>query len=265
MSALLDRVVRRYLLAGDVVPFSGGKIKNPHFIKIKGVKYHLSDDGGPLGSPEDHAEWAGDARVIIGPGSGKFKYLWVLDTDREIVAMWRAHDGNEKTRQRASSMSAKLVRLDKRSQLNRVDHATFLIIERAMEHEARENEAALKKYISDNESDMQKLVNQLTQQYFDEEVLPDIENALAAVEGGAIPFGFKPYAPDNLERQKKTSVMSRIMAKKFTVPLVEKYLATKGIDLEAPGVDIQAAEWAVNDVMYASYDKYLPERERNDE
>ena len=259
MKDSIQRVVARYLSAGDVVPF-GGKPKSLHFVKIQGVSYSLSDDGGPLGSPEEQAEWTGDARVIRGPGAGKFKYLWVLDTDRKMVTMWRAHDGNEKVYERASGLSSKLVRLDRRGQLNRVDHATFLIIRRAMEHEANENEAALKKYLIDNESDMQKRVNLLTQRYFDEQVLPDIERAISDVKKGAVPFGFKPHALDNVERQKMVYVMSQVIAKKFSIPLVEKYLASKGIDLEAPGADIQAAEWAVHDVTYAAYDNYLPPR-----
>lgn len=266
--SLLDRVVRRFLSAGDLVNFPGAeaKVRNLHFIKIKGVKYFLSDDGGPLGTPDDHAEWAGNARIIMGPGSGKFKYLWVLDTDRKMVVMWRAHDGNEKVWERASNMASKIVKLDRRSQINRVSHEEFLVISRAMQHAAHENESALKQYIKDNESDMQKLVNQLTQQYFDEQVAPDIERAIEAVESGAVPFGYKPFGePENQQRHMMTSAMGAIMSKKFTVQAVEKYLSTKGVDLESPGVDIQAAEWAVNDVTYAAYDKYLPARVESEE
>jgi hypothetical protein len=262
MSIISRKVVARYLSAGDVVPFGGGRVKNPHFIKIHGDKYYLSNDGGPLGTPEDHAELAGNPRVIMGPGSDKFKYLWVLDTDRKTVVMWRAHDGNEKVWERASSMAHKIVQLDKKGQLNRVTHEEFLVIERAMLSSAHDNEAALKQYIADNESDVQKQVNELTQQYFDTHVLPEIETGLEAVRNGATPFGWKPFGGPEAdpERQKMTSVMSSIMGKLFTVPKVELFLKKHGIDLDAPGADIQAAEWAVNDVLYAAYDRYLPSR-----
>jgi hypothetical protein len=252
------KVVFRFLTAGDVIPF-GGKVSNPHWIKIHNVKYYLSNDGGPLGTPEDHAEMAGNPNVIMGPDVGKFKYLWVLDTDRKIVVMWRAHDGNEKVWSHANAMSHKIVMLDKKGQINRVTHDVFKLIERAMREAADENERSLRQYITENESDFQKQVNEKTQEYFDEFVAPDIERALDALSKGAIPFGWKPHAPVDLDRQKKSHVVSAVMAKKFTVPIVEAYLKKQGLDV-GNSSDSQAAEWAVNDVVYAAYDRYLPER-----
>lgn len=255
-------VLARFIAAGDVVPFRGKAVKNPHTIKIHGEKYFLSDDGGPLGTSEEQAEWAGEARVILGPGTGKFKYLWAYDTDRQMVAMWRAHDGNEKVWGSASSMQQKLVKLDKKGQLNRVDHAAFAAIEREMEKAARENLEALKRYIAENESDFQKRVNELTQEYFDRHVRPDIERAVAAVQSGVIPLGFKPFGgPEaDRERQMTTKAMSDIMSRKFTEAIVDRFIRAEGLDPEGPGGDIQAAQWAVNDVVSAAYDEYLPER-----
>jgi hypothetical protein len=248
-------------LAGDVIPFGGKHVKNPHVIKIHGEKYFLSDDGGPLGTAEEQAEWAGDARIIMGPGAGKFKYLWVHDTDRQLVVMWRAHDGNEKLSDRASGMTHKLVQLGKKSQLNRVDHGTFVVIERAMAEAARENEDALRQYISEIESDFQKSVNELTQQYFDQYVRPDVERAISAVQSGAVPLGFKPFGnPEDRERQMTTKVISDVMARNFSEKLVEQYVRDQGVDLDAPNADNQAVQWAVGDVHDAVYREYLPDR-----
>ena len=256
-----SEIVLRRFLAAEVLPFVGKHVKNPHVIKIHGVKYFLSDDGGPLGSAEDQVEWQGEAKIILGPGTGKFKYLWVYDTDKQLVVMWRAHDGNEKVWERASSMQAKIVRLDKKSQINRVDHKTFLIIEREMKKAADQNEASLKQWSKELESDFQKRVNELVQQYFDGQVRPDIERSLAAVESGAIPFGYKPFGdPADQKRHMMTKAMSDVMSRKFTEPVVEKWLSEQGIDLSDPMVDSQAAQWAVSEIMYAAYDEYLPER-----
>lgn len=253
-------VLKRFLAAADVIPFVKA-VKNPHIIKIHGEKYFLSDDGGPLGTAEEQAEWAGDARVIMGPGAGKFKYLWIYDTDKQLVTMWRAHDGNEKVHQRASTMQVKIVKLSKKSQINRVDHKTFVIIEREMTKAADQNLQALKQWSKELEGDFQKKVNDLVQSYFDAQVRPEIERALSAVESGAIPFGYKPFGePEDQQRHMMTKTMSDVMSRKFTEPLLVKWLKEQGVDLEDPMVDGQAAYWAVNEIADNAYTEYLPER-----
>ena len=262
---LLARIVRRFLTAGDLVHFPGADpmTANKHWVKIRNVKYFLSNDGGPLGSAEEQAEWAGDsggARVIMGPNSGQFKYLWVMDTERKMIAMWRVSDGNEKVWERASSMQAKIVKLDKRQQMNRVDHKTFVIIQREMHRIEQEHEAALKQSIIENESDAQQEVNSLVRKYFDDEVRDDVEQSIKSVESGAIPLGFKPFGdPANRKRQMLSHVIGKVLSTKFTTSIVEEHLTSEGFDLDAVG-DNQAVHWAVGDVTQECYEQYLPER-----
>jgi hypothetical protein len=261
-SSIVERVLRRFLSAGDVIPFGGKKPVNTHFVKIHNEKYVLSNDGGPLGDPDEQdSGYAGEmgARLIVGPGAGKFKYLWVYDTDRQIVAMWRAHDGNEKVHQRASSMQAKLIKLDKKNQINRVSHETYVVIARAMQQAARDNEASLKQWIAEMETDFQKTVNELTKRYFDEHVRQDIERAVAAVQSGVVPLGYKAFgAPQDRERHMTTKVISDVLSRRFTEPLVERFVSEQGVDLESG--DNQAVQWAVGDVTQAVFEEYLPER-----
>jgi hypothetical protein len=251
------RVLARFLKA-EVVPFKP-KVKNPHFVKIHNERYFLSDDGGPLGTAEEMEELAGNARVIVGPGAGKFKYLWVYDVDKQIVAMWRVTDGNEKVWERASGMQAKLVRLDKRSQLNRVDNPAFRIIEREMRSREHEQMEAMRRSIKENETADQAAVNDLTQQYFDQQVRPLIERAVADVQAGAVPMGYRSFgAPADAQRHMTTSAMGRVFSTVFTVTKVEEFVRQQGLDLDAPGVDIQAVEWAVQERIEAAYQEYLP-------
>lgn len=245
--------------SSDVVPL----VQNNHFIKIKGAKYYLSDDGGPLGSPDAFTNYGeGGARLILGPEMGKFKYLWVYDTDRQIVVMWRAHDGNEKVNERASGMASKIKHLEKRRQMNRVDHSTYLIIDRQMKVNEQANLEALKAWNKELESDFQKTVNERSQEYFDRMVRPDIDRAVAAVASGVVPIGYKAFDdnPANQTRYMTTNAISKILSRNFTEEKVSNYLRSKGIDVDAPNVDNQAVYWAVNEIVENTYAQYLPER-----
>lgn len=258
---LRDRVLRRWLEAGEVVPF--GKPSKAPRVEIAGSSYALSDDGGPLSwgeelGDEEGGPGTGHARLIRGPSHGsKWKYLWVYDTDRQTIAMWRVTDGNEKVYDSARSEMHRIVRLDRRGQLNRIDHATFLKIDVVMKKIEAENFEALQKSIEDNKSEYQAAVDELAQEFFQKFIVPKIEKVIHDIDAGASPFGFKPHSADLPQRrQMVVFVISRITAKEFTIGAVEAYLRTKGIDPEAPGHDNQAAQWAIGDIVDAAYEKY---------
>lgn len=258
MSDDLDKRVLRRFLAGPVVPF-GKPTKAPqHTIEIGGKKYALSDDGGPLGSPDDDGpEWSGGARLIRGPSHGKFKYLWVYDTDRQLVAMWRATDGNDKVFDSARSMMSKIIKLDKKGQINRVPTAEFHKIEAAMRKAADENFKSLQEWVEREKTSFQREVDQRAQEFFDRHVDPLIARAVQDIDNGATPMGFKPHSMDlPVRRQAVAFVMGRIMQREFTAEKVEHYLKQHGLDVEAPGHDIQAAEWAIGDVQGRAFEKY---------
>lgn len=112
MDDLRDRILQRFKQAGPVVPF-------PHHPKVPtlllhGRKYSLSDywpmssDLEEMANPE-----GGGAKLITGPGN-RFRYLWLYDTERQILAMWRASDGNEKRHDRIRENAHDIYTLEKK-------------------------------------------------------------------------------------------------------------------------------------------------------
>lgn len=267
--ALLARnVLVRY--AGAVVPFKP-KTGVP-YETIAGRRYVLSTDGGPLGDRDDPNDmgWmgrsdgeGGGARIIDVPQTGsKFKYLWAYDTDKQYVAMWRVTDGNEKFGGRASSEQARIVRLDKKGQLNRVTHEEFRKIEMEMRKREDDTMRALQKSIEDNKDEATKLVDQYVREFFDKYVESKLNRALDAVERGATPMGFKPFGPGESDpewrkRQMASHVLGQIFQREMTLDKVEEYLRGRGIDVEAAG---QWVNWAIDDVRDAAAEKFLPPR-----
>lgn len=248
------RVLERFLRAANVVNFPGR-----HLITIAGRKYVLSDYSA-MGGPEDLEQLQGGARVIVGPLHGsKWKYLWVYDTERQIVAMWRVTDGNEKYWGSARSAGPLIAKLEKKRHLNRIEHDEFLKIKREMDKRADDNERAMLQTIRDNESEFDKRVNQLVEQYFDRKVRPEIERVVSSIHGGVTPLGFRPYSPDNLERQKTVHVMGQVFERVFSFELLEKYLDEQGISLNSPS-EVQQVDWARSEIMQRAYDEFLPPR-----
>lgn len=257
------RIVERFLKA-DVVPF-GGKPKNPHMIKIHGVNYFLSNDGGPLGSDDDDEDQdrpgnLGGARIISGKRG--FKYLWVMNTERKWVTMWRVTDGNNKLEESASSLQSKIVRLDRKNQFNRVDHKTYLIIKAVMNRIADDEMAAMKRTIENNKSDMEREIGRMVRDYFNDMVRHQIETAISRLGENVTPLGFKPHDsnPANRMRQMIVYVIGQILRRDFTEDKVNTYLRTEGVDLDSPEVGIQDVEWAINEVTEETYEQYLPAR-----
>ena len=252
--------------AGSVVPFPGGaesrRPKGPT-LKIKSTLYVLSTYSGSIAGdladePED-SEFG--ARVIRPPASqNKWKYLWVLDTDRDNVAMWRAHDGNEKAYGRARLYQRDLIQLDRKGQLNRVSHEEFQAISREMRGREDKHNQDLADWVKELETDYQKEVNKLALELFDREFRPDIERQMSAVRRGVVPFGFKYDASfeeatgHDRTHQAVTHVINEGLGE-FTMDKVEAYLRKNGIDPDAPNRDIQAAYWAVGDIQQGFWEE----------
>lgn len=199
--------------------------------------------------------------LSVGPVKDAFKWLWVLDTDRSILAMWSINEGVNKVLEHVSS-NARINKLDKLNQLNRVDHPTFVIISRDMERREDAMRQQLQQTILENESDAQQKINELVRKYFDDEVRPDVEVAIKALEHGARPMNYRPFGnPADEKRHMTTSAISGVLRVLFTAQKVEEALIQDGhSQLLEDAHDNQAVHWAVNDVMQEVYEQYLPER-----
>src|SRR5271167_4401196 len=96
MDPLVFRVAARF--AAEVVQLRPQAVPGPK-LEIGGHHYALSTDSGPLMGDIAEAltpQGEGGARLIHSPGSNRWRYLWAYDTDNDVVAMWRASDGDEK-------------------------------------------------------------------------------------------------------------------------------------------------------------------------
>lgn len=258
-------------VAGPVVPFKP-KPGVPTEL-IAGRKYVLSTDGGPLGDREDDADhgWGGrsdgqpgdGARMIVTPQSGpKHRYLWAYDTDKQYLAMWRVTDGNEKFGGRASTEQARIVKLEKKGQLNRVTHDEFRKIEKEMRDRENDQLNALKKYIEDNKSDDAKKLDDLVREFYEKHVEGKLQRALDAAERGAVPIGFKPFGPGETDpewrkRQVASHVLGAMWRKEMSLDKVEDFLRANGVDVEAAGQDV---DWAIQDLFETAAEKLLPAR-----
>ena len=260
-------VASRYLVAGVVVPFpreeAPPRPKGKAF-RFKGHAYALSTDGGPLGdSAEGTGGWAeemgeGGAKIIRGPAPlDPWKYLWVYDTDRNYVAMWRVHDGNEKDAGSAEHFDSDIARLERKGQINRVSHQEFQALEAEMRKREHALLKALERSIEENKDEYQRAVDEAAQEVFDKKILPGIKRRVAEVLRGILPFDFKPndrildYAP--VEEQAVSHVITQEM-EAFTPKLVEEEVRRRGYDPSDSAHDVQAISWAVDDVRQKAWE-----------
>jgi hypothetical protein len=245
--------------AAKIIPFEG-KPKGPT-LAIGGIKYALSTySGGLIGDLENHGtqDPKGEgAKLILGPMSNKWKYLWVLNVDRKVLCMWRASDGNEKHYGSSYDDGVLIAKLDQKKQLNRVSDEQFLRIEVYMEEQARDNLVALRKYVENNESDYQKQVNSLSWEYYRKRIEPTLSRKIEEAHKGVLPFGFRhnPSNPRDKVDQAIIHLIGELTSKELTPEKVDTYLRSKGLDVD--NNDGQASYWAVNDIRDALYDKYI--------
>lgn len=259
------KVAARFIQAGSVLTFPGAEKRRPTVPqhKIGGRKYNLSTDGGPLGDLDDPESEAmlGGGKVIRGPASGnKWKFLWVVDTDKNYVTMWRVTDGNEKAAGRTSHFMQDLMKLDRKGQLNQVSNREYRIIEKHFRRIEEKHSRELEEYARSLGGDYQARVDKIAQEYFDKAIKRDLERSLRDMKKGVIPFGFKINDRildfEDERAQMRSHIISEAM-KEYTLEAIENYMEKKhGIDPQAEGVDGQAAHWAMHDVMNDMWRRY---------
>ncbi len=230
-------------------------------VTIGGRAYVLSSDGGPLGDREDDDALADTPGLIIQRGGDKHRYLWVFDLEGDRVAMWRASDGNEKASGSAAHYASTIRKLDQRGQLNRVTEDEFDAVERHMRDLEQQRFEELERLVEENKDEVQRAIDKAAVKFFDEKVRSKVEHAVAAVDDGVIPIGYKPI-PGRSEveehRSKVNWAMEAILRREFTLDKFEAYCRHHGIDLDK--VDIQATDWAMKDVYLKVAQEFLPKR-----
>lgn len=251
--------------AGEVRQFPGPGGRKPpapkKTITIGGEKYALSDDPGDFMRQMTPEEDDGEgAQLIQGPAHEEpYRFLWVYDTERRDVYMWRVTDGNHKVSGSDSELRSKIVELDRVGEMNRVTREQFQAIAREMDRRENETFRALQEFVDDNKDDFQRLVDQAAQDVFDDEIAPEIERRLDEVDNGVVPFGFQVNERlldhHDEHEQMRQFVINRGM-ERYTVALIEDEVRRRGGNPDDPNVDVQAAYWAMHDVMSQAGDRF---------
>jgi hypothetical protein len=209
------------------------------------------------------ADAGGGARLIDTGGGNVFRYLWVYDTDRKIVTMWRHSDGDEKLSDTASSHAHDVVVLEKKGQLNRVTHEEFVAVERFMKERQDDTIKSLKRTIEENATEWDHRVADILKDYFDKSVRPEIVRRLKELKSGIIPFGFKVNEDllhhKSKEDQMKVFIITAALAK-FTQQLAYDVVSKEvGFDAYEPpnGGDGQAVQWEWHSLIEKTYEEFL--------
>lgn len=233
----------------EVVPFSGKPT-----ITIKGSKYVLSDYWPAM----DVTAAAKLVEVEKGP---RYRYLWVYDTDRKNLVMWRVSDGDEKVNDHGANNPTIYV-LDKRKQLNRVSHEKYLEVSKFMGNRNEEFVEALIARAKALSSDFEKQSYQLLLGWLDNNVRPNLERRISDLEKDIFPLGFKVndrlLGHHNKQDQARNWLVSKAL-EGFTVEkaytIVSKIV---GFDAGDPpeGIDNQAVQWAWSDVVQEFQEEY---------
>lgn len=258
---LRDRLLQRFKQAGPVVPFPS-KHKVPTQV-IHGRRYVLSDYW-PMGAgvSEDMApEGGGGARLITGPGN-RWRYLWLYDTERQILAMWRHSDGNEKFHDKVREHAHNVYTLEKKGQLNRVTREEFVTVEREMRKREDDTIKALQKSVAESATDWDRKVNEILDTWFSRNVEPSLNRRLAELDKGVTPLGFK-VNPALLEHGKNAEQQARQWLVTKSLEGFDQSAAydvvSKVVGFDAynpPEGDPQAVQWAWGDFLERVFEKY---------
>lgn len=252
----LKDLVRRFKAAGGNVRTL--PVRRLPSLLIHGRKYVLSDYWPMM----DMGEPTEGGAKLIDTGGNRWRYLWVFDTDRKTLVMWRVSDGDEKVHERMSGINPDIVVLDKKGQLNRVTHEEFVVVEREMSRRQEEAVRQLKELAAEIATDLEKEAYKVLEKHYEQNVKPQIERGLENVERGAIPFGFK-VNPAILEyRSAKDQAQMFVVLQalgKFTQEEAYRIVSKAvGFDAYEPpeGGDNQAVQWAYNDLIEKIYDEF---------
>lgn len=244
-------VVRRYRLGANVVP-----LKRVPTLLIGGRRYVLSDYFPMMGQLTDMT-----AARLIDVGGNRFRYLWIYDTERRMLRMWRASDGDDKFDDRASSHTHLIYTLEKKGQLNRVDHQEHQTIERYMSRKADDTLRRLQELAEEATTEWDHEVRRILRDYYERELKPEIKRRLREVESGVVPFGFRPN-PNILQHRTEEEQLRQYVVtdtlKGFTQAVAYEIVSKEvGFDAyEPPQGDQQAVQWEWGNLLQAIYEEW---------
>jgi len=124
----------------------------------------------------------------------------------------------------------------------------------------KDTEDSLRQIVEDAKGDREHAIDRQLGLLF-EKVRPNLEREIDAVRQGATPIGFKPFSPENVERQAITFTIGQFFRRNFDPEKTFKLLAAKIPSLDPDSVgQFQDVQWAIDDVRDTAYDRYLPPR-----
>lgn len=252
-------------IAGQVIQFPNAKPDKkptgPH-VKWRGIDLYLSDSFPLLSEIEESENPDGGAR-LIDMGGNKYRYVWVLDIDKDYLGMWRWSDGDDKFEDRAYKYSGHITRLDRKGQLNRLSHREYNKFVLDMGKKNKQTLKDLQKWVEDTKTDHQREADRLMQQYYDKYIKRDLDKQMAIADLDIGILGFKvqtkilQYIP--IERQRRSYIFGRVF-EKYPLNKIEDWMEQQRFDLNIG--DIQAPYWAYEDLKMAASDYYLSDGPR---
>lgn len=212
---------------------------NRHIERIGGRAYVLSN-------------WA--AHLHSRPSGSDFKYLWIFNSSRGEISMYRVTDGDFKVSARGSEALKYLKVLKNTGQINQVTSQEESAVEREMARRAQESMDSLESHIDSMKTVSDREIDAALAAYLHENLVRPYLERLSQVERGALPFGwrFQPDSPFDRERQIK-SYLWNLVGSKVTVDSAERYIESLGMTPD----DNQTVEFAFNDLMYKLSAQYL--------
>ncbi len=254
-----NNVVQRFL-GSNVIPFRARtSVEGVPTVRIGNKTYVLSTDGGPLGDREDDEDLERAPAPLPSPSANKWRYLWALDTDKQVVAMWRARDGSEKVWSPAVDEQVTLAKLLSAGQLNRVRTAEFLRIHTYMTQVDLETTQALRKIAEESKDPIERAIARELHAFYEREK-PVLARQVAAVLAGVIPIGFHPHSAERLTQQALSHVIGQFFARTLSASAALKVVVDKvaGFDVTEHTQDVV---WGLDDLRDRAYEEFLPPRE----
>lgn len=216
--------------------------------KIGGRTYLLSNQG-PNSDP-----------------SPEYRWIWAVDKSKGTVAHWSAREGTNKSWGKITDPYFKRVlqQLQKKRQLNLLDHSDFQTLERQMSQMENSTKNSLQKSIEEIKTDTDRKTDLAAMDYFREKIEPKIRPLTKAIDRGMIPMGFDYISqfPESKNFQARMYVIGNLLHKELADPNFSNWVKrNKGFDPNK--YDRQGSHWALTEARDKIYNYYksLFERE----